>query len=223
MPDSLMVVDYLIGHTGSVHDSWAFRSTRTFKEHAHIFAPGEWMWADSAYPAETWCVSPFKKPVGDELTPDQRTYNYHVSKVCQCQSFLANQLLISWKVRIRSEHAIGLLKGRFQALKELRIQIDSVQRHKWAVMFVRCCIILHNLVLRIEEGDFDADYREQLYRRGRDRERMRDDSSDESSGDGEEADLRRARRRLETEGQRFRRRVMTRLFDSPSSGAVRRT
>lgn len=81
MPDTLLIVDYSLGHTGSVHDSWAFRSTRTFKESATIFELGEWLWADSAYPAEKWCVSPFKKPTRGELTPDQRTYNYHVSKV----------------------------------------------------------------------------------------------------------------------------------------------
>lgn len=76
-----MIADYAVGHTGSVHDSWAFRSTRVFKEHEKVFSPGEWMWADTAYPAETWCVAPFKKPVHGELDPDQRTYNYHVSKV----------------------------------------------------------------------------------------------------------------------------------------------
>jgi hypothetical protein len=76
-----------VGHTGSVHDSWSFRSTRIFKDHEHVLAPDEWIWADSAYPSETWCVSPYKKPIGGELTPDQRTYNYHVSRVCMT-SFL---------------------------------------------------------------------------------------------------------------------------------------
>jgi hypothetical protein len=32
-----MIIDYSVGHTGSVHDSWAFQSTRTFKEHERIF------------------------------------------------------------------------------------------------------------------------------------------------------------------------------------------
>jgi DDE superfamily endonuclease len=76
-----MIVDYSVGHTGSVHDSWAFRSTRTYKEHNRIFGPSEWMWADSAYPSETWSVSPFKKPNGRELSQDQKTFNYYLSKV----------------------------------------------------------------------------------------------------------------------------------------------
>ena len=88
LPDSLLIVDYGLGHTGSVHDSMAFRGTRTFKEHEQILAPGEWIWADSAYPAETWCVAPFRKPAGGELSHDQRTYNYHVSKVSPPSIFL---------------------------------------------------------------------------------------------------------------------------------------
>src|SRR6266403_1821703 len=81
MPQNCLIVDYSLGHTGSVHDAWAFRSTRTFRNHESIFGPGEWMWADSAYSPETWSVSPFKKPVNGQLTANQRTYNYWVSKV----------------------------------------------------------------------------------------------------------------------------------------------
>jgi hypothetical protein len=52
-----------------------------FKNHDKIFRPSEWMWADSAYMPETWSVALFKKPVNRQLTADQRTYNYWVSKV----------------------------------------------------------------------------------------------------------------------------------------------
>ena len=81
MPHNLIIVDYALGHTGSVHDSWSFRSTRTYRENARIFSPGEFLFADSAYPVEEWSVAPFKKPKGSELTPDQRTFNYYISKV----------------------------------------------------------------------------------------------------------------------------------------------
>ena len=33
-------------------------------------------------------------------------------------------------------------------------------------MFIRCCIILHNLILRIEGGTFDAEFREELCEQG---------------------------------------------------------
>jgi hypothetical protein len=76
-----MIVDYSVGHTGRVQDSWAFQSTCTCKGHECIFGPDECMWADSAYPSETWSVSPFKKLAKHELSPDQKTFNYHLSKV----------------------------------------------------------------------------------------------------------------------------------------------
>jgi len=94
LPDSLLIVDYGLGHTGSAHDSMAFRSTRTFKEHKQLLAPSEWIWSNSAYPAETWCVAPFRKPAGGELSHNQRTYNYHVSKVSPHSIFLFIFLMI---------------------------------------------------------------------------------------------------------------------------------
>ena len=42
------------------------------------------------------------------------------------------------------------MKGRFQSLKELRIQISSELRHEYAKFWVICCIIIHNLVIDIE-------------------------------------------------------------------------
>jgi len=52
---------------------------------------------------------------------------------------------------VQSEHAIGILKGRFQSLKELRIQISSHQKHEYAKLWIICCLILHNLIIRFEE------------------------------------------------------------------------
>ena len=38
LPDLLIIVDYAVGHTGSVHDSTAFWNTCIFKEHQNILA-----------------------------------------------------------------------------------------------------------------------------------------------------------------------------------------
>ncbi|KIM56458.1 hypothetical protein SCLCIDRAFT_1146716, partial [Scleroderma citrinum Foug A] len=64
MPHNLLIVDYGLGHPGSVHDTWAFRGTRIASRPAQLIPDSHWMWADSAYPSETWCVIPFKKPKG---------------------------------------------------------------------------------------------------------------------------------------------------------------
>jgi len=87
-------------------------------------------------------------------------------------------------------------------------------------MFVRCCLVLHNLILRLEGSNFDADYREQLCEAGR-RDVTLPGIDDELSDQADQG-LPRAQRCAETPGRWFRRQLMTRLFDSPSSGAIRR-
>jgi hypothetical protein len=93
-------------------------------------------------------------------------------------------------------------------------------------MWIRCCIILHNLILQVEAGNINSEWREELYRNwvsveGGEHRRREELGLDDESED--ETDLQRARRQVMSDGQRFRRRVMNDLFNSPTSGAVRRT
>ncbi|KAF8237945.1 hypothetical protein L208DRAFT_1025727, partial [Tricholoma matsutake] len=57
---NLCIVDYVIGHCGSAHDSTTFQDSRTVIECQRLIGPGEWIWADSADPIEAWCVTPYK-------------------------------------------------------------------------------------------------------------------------------------------------------------------
>jgi len=82
MPHNLLVVDYGLGHPGSVHDAWAFQGTAVALDPKRMIPHDHWTWADSAYPLETWCTVPFKKPRGGRLTRDQNLYNKYLSKVC---------------------------------------------------------------------------------------------------------------------------------------------
>ncbi|KAG2335739.1 hypothetical protein BDR05DRAFT_855594, partial [Suillus weaverae] len=60
MPQNLLIVDYSIGHVGSAHDVYAFHSTCVFEDHEALLGDNHWIWADSAYPLEPWCIVPFK-------------------------------------------------------------------------------------------------------------------------------------------------------------------
>ena len=71
------------------------------------------------------------------------------------------------QIRVCTEHAIGLLKGRFQALHELQIQISSKKDKKWAFMFVCSCLVLHNLILHLKGGKFNTNFHEHLCEAGR--------------------------------------------------------
>jgi hypothetical protein len=76
-------------------------------------------------------VCPYKKPESE--APENTPFNNQVSML-----------------RIRSEHAIGFLKGRFQSLKGLRVSINDEKSHKYATYWAMCCISLHNVAMAHE-------------------------------------------------------------------------
>lgn len=80
--------------------------------------------------------------------PDNEQYNYYVSRI-----------------RIRSEHCIGWLKGRFASLKGLRFRVDDELHLQYATLWIQSCIILHCFALKAEGGQ-DMD-RDQFYQDGR--------------------------------------------------------
>jgi hypothetical protein len=86
------------------------------------------------------------------------------------------------------------------------------------IMWARVCIVLHNLIIRIEGDNFDEEWRDGLVRTGLDHEHGADTDEEDEPGD----ELQRARRRLETPGQRFRLKLMDELFDSPFCNVERR-
>jgi hypothetical protein len=53
-------------------------------------------------------------------------------------------------IRIRSEHAIGFLKGRFHSLKHLRIRIVDEKSHRFATYWIAACVTLHAFAIRCE-------------------------------------------------------------------------
>ncbi|KIK27108.1 hypothetical protein PISMIDRAFT_94021, partial [Pisolithus microcarpus 441] len=127
MPHNLQIVDYGLGHPGSVHDAYTFQATRLAREHEEILPVEHWVWADSAYPLEPWCLSPFKRLRGGRLSRPQSIYNRYLSKVCHL----------------------------FQSLQELRLQIRSKHDLYVAIYWVECCLILHNMIVHFEGGNGD--------------------------------------------------------------------
>lgn len=119
MSPSLKIWDYVLGLPGSTHDSEVFKQSYTFANHDTLFPHGQWIWADSAYPLLDWCITPYKEP--DVSEPSNAQFNYHLSRVSFIDFIMLMPpvLTISCQVRIRSEHAVGALKGRFQCLKGL--------------------------------------------------------------------------------------------------------
>lgn len=131
------IIDYAPGFRGSRHDNFCFESTRLAQGHAELLDEDEWCWADSGFHLIKWLILPYKQPAN--RTRENQTFNYHLSKI-----------------RIRCEHTIGYLKGRFQSLKELRVRIRSAEDLAFATAWINACIVLHTFCmdqeLEINEG-----------------------------------------------------------------------
>ncbi len=117
------------------------------------------------------------------------------------------------QIHIQVEHTIGLLKGTFQSLKEIRIQLINAKCRMVIIMWARICIILHNLIIHIEGNNFNEEWREGLVRTGLSDEHSASGDTDEE--DGPEGMLEQAQQQVETPGQCFRLKVMNDLFNSP--------
>ena len=54
-------------------------------------------------------------------------------------------------MQVHSEHFYAALKGRFQSLRDLRVQIQNNEDLQYANAWIRSCLILHNLIIDFEE------------------------------------------------------------------------
>ncbi|KIK96930.1 hypothetical protein PAXRUDRAFT_137349 [Paxillus rubicundulus Ve08.2h10] len=125
-------MDYGLGLPGSVYNAYASQLTQTAQD--HVLGDEHWIWADSAYPSEMWCVVPFMKHKSGHLTQDQKTLNYHLSSVC-----------------VHVEHTFSALKCCFQSLQELHHPVQQEWDPQYLIFWVNSCLIVHNMDIHFEE------------------------------------------------------------------------
>ena len=116
------------GFCGSAHDMRVYSNSTLANSSGRFFRPGEYLLADSGYTTTVNTVSSYKKP--SSLLRVNERFN-------KCLS----------SIRIRVEHCIGILKGRFPSLQSLRTKIHDVDTHKRAVLWIKACTVLHNMLL----------------------------------------------------------------------------
>lgn len=127
--------------TGSAHDALAFEYTAAHKYPDWFFKGEEFAWADSAYTLNARTI-PVHKGAAATI-PENRLFDKTVSHL-----------------RIRSEHCMGALKGRWQCLRGLRVTINSNEDHIKALRWVTVAIILHNLVIDVEGAESGSAFRD---------------------------------------------------------------
>ena len=130
---------YLAGFPGSAHDNRIWMSTKLCHSPSLYFAPREYCVGDSAFENKWFMVSAFKKP------KDRAIPNQHVK---------FNEKLA--RMRIVSEHCIGILKGRFPWLRSIRLTItDDKKSIRRILELIDVTIILHNMLIHFGEDDKD--------------------------------------------------------------------
>jgi DDE superfamily endonuclease len=130
------------GYPASIHDSRSIQNSDLSKDPGTFFGEGEYVLADSAYALTNTIIPTFKKPAS--LQQDNATFNK-----------------IHSSLRVKVEHCIGMLKGRFQSLRGLRLRVDRKRDADRVVAWLMACAILHNMLLDMDHWDVDDDSEEE--------------------------------------------------------------
>jgi hypothetical protein len=102
------------------------------------FHSGEYLIADSAYELGVHCIPAYKAPAAYILRNTE--FNY-----CLARS------------RVRNEHTIGILKGRWASLQHLRLAIQKPSDMMEIIRWVNCCVTLHNMLAHLGDSWDDLD------------------------------------------------------------------
>jgi hypothetical protein len=137
-----------------VHDEQVWSNTLIARHHERFFSPGEYLLGDSAFSNRIYLVPAFKK-LGNqaELRKEQSRFN-------KCHS----------GVRLKSEHTIGIWKGRFPWLRTIPIRVTNRRSTRRLIRYVRATAILRNCFSQhnppsswIEPEDRDDRYLDELH------------------------------------------------------------
>ena len=116
-----------IGYPGSCADSTVFKKTSIYRNPTDFFSEGQFLLADSAYALTRTCIPAYKAPTAN--LQENREFNY-----CLARS------------RVRNENCIGILKGRFASLQEMRQQVRNVNDMRIIINWTVACCVLHNML-----------------------------------------------------------------------------
>ena len=94
-----------VGWPGSVHDNRVWSNSEIYLGRDKYFYHKEYLLGDSAFSTSAVMIPAFKNGHNRSLSEEKRFFNTKLAKV-----------------RIKSEHCIGLLKARFQWLRGFWIQ-----------------------------------------------------------------------------------------------------
>jgi hypothetical protein len=119
-----------VGWPGSVHDNCVWSNFKIVQNPRYYFSPKEYLVGDSAFTNSLYLVTSYKRASGQAVLPSGQ----------------------SWYVlnipRSGVENTIGIWKGRFPWLHDIRLRVRHRNSMVKVIKFVYATIILHNLCIR---------------------------------------------------------------------------
>lgn len=143
-----MFVDYGLGQPGSVHDAYAFQGTQTATSSGRTLPQGHWIWVDSAYSSERWCVVPFKKPWNRNLTYRQNIYNCYLSRLVQYIQMVLTKKSLDAKSTSTGSHESQACVCSPKGMFPVALWASPLDINTW---WPTCCMILHNMIVYFED------------------------------------------------------------------------
>ena len=131
--DNARIMYYHVGWPGSVHNNRVWVTCNLCLNAPAHFSENEYLLGDSAFTAGRYMVPPFKTVSGKELSNNPTEFN----------TLLA-------KPRVKSEHCIGIMKGRFPFLRSTHLKFANKRNLAHIIRCIRAAVVLHNYML----GDF---------------------------------------------------------------------
>lgn len=127
----LRIRHIVVGYPGSVHDSRIFKNCPIGLHPEQYFSSKQYLLGDSAYKLTSTVITPFRiNARGIGATPAGKNFNKHLGKY-----------------RVRIENTIGIVKERFNSLKELKICIIDDESVKLVCEWTVVCGIIHNIIM----------------------------------------------------------------------------
>jgi hypothetical protein len=126
---------YLAGWPGCVHDNSVFKSSHVYNSPLSYFKPTQYVIADSAYTSSWFVISNYKALPNQLLRGKEEKFNATIAKA-----------------RVLAEHTIGLLKGQFPSLRQIRKKIRMADQElsiQSILMHIEAVIILHNFLIDV--------------------------------------------------------------------------
>jgi len=127
------ITNVVLGCSGAAPDTFVPSTAEWHRRPNIFFFTGQFLLGDKGMPYSRFVIRPFKEP---ECTcAEHRNFNYQLARL-----------------RVKFEHAMGILKGRWSSVKELRLVLAADLHFSFALSWITAFIVLQNVCVEVGDG-----------------------------------------------------------------------